>query len=73
MDQAVFEHQQWSNKTTSNLTNEIKLLKEHYKKIESEISVSKTVSGLLTDRMNNVERQYWVNAQYPRGELWFGR
>ena len=44
--------QQQSNKTVSKLTNEIKLLKENYKKLESGISVSKTVSSLLTDQMN---------------------
>ena len=46
------EVQQQSNKTVSKLTNEIKLLKANYKKLESGISVSKTVSSLLTDQMN---------------------
>ena len=36
--------------------------------MESDISVSKTVSSLLTDQMNNVERQCWANAQYSRSE-----
>ena len=58
------EVQQQSNETTSKLTNEIKLLKEKYKKLESDISVSKTVSSLLTEQMNNVVRQCWANAQY---------
>ena len=43
---------QQSNKTVSKLTNEIKLLKENYKKLKSDISVSKTVSSLLTDQLN---------------------
>ena len=30
--------------------------------------MSKTVSSLLTEQMNNVERQCWVNAQYSRRE-----
>ena len=51
------EVQQQSNETISRLTNEIKLLKENYKKLESDISVSKTVSTLLTEQMNNVETQ----------------
>ena len=58
--------QQQSSETISTLTNEIKLLKENYKKLESDISVSKTVSSLLTEQMNNVERQCWSNAQYSR-------
>ena len=58
------EVQQQSNETISKLTNEIKLLKENCKKLKSEILVSKTVSSFLTDQINNVERQCWVNAQY---------
>ena len=30
--------------------------------------MSKTVSSLLTEQMNNVERQCWANAQYSRRE-----
>ena len=56
-------------KLLSKLTNEIKLLKENYKKLESDISVFKTVSSLLTDQMNNVERQCWANAQYSKREF----
>ena len=51
------EVQQQSKETINKLTDEIKLLKENYKKLESDISVSRTVSSLLTDQMNNVERQ----------------
>ena len=62
------EVQQQSNETISKLTDEIKLLKENYKKLESNILVSKNISGLLTDQMNNVEMQCWANAQYSRCE-----
>ena len=62
------EVQQQSNETICKLTDEIKLLKENYKRLESDISVSRTVSSLLTDQMNNVERQCWANAQYSRRE-----
>ena len=51
------EVQQQSKETINKLTDEIKLLKENYKKLESDISVSRTVSSLLTDQINNVERQ----------------
>ena len=51
------EVQQQSNETINKLTNEIKLLKENYNKLESDMSVSKNVSSLLTEQMNNVERQ----------------
>ena len=50
------EVQQQSNETMSKLTDEIKLLKENYKKLESDISVSRTVRSLLTDQVNNVKR-----------------
>ena len=62
------EVQQQSNKAISKLTNEISLLKENYKKLESDRSVSKTVSSLLTNQMNNVEKQCWASAQYSRRE-----
>ena len=62
------EVQQQSNETINKLTNEIKLLKENYNKLESDISVSKNVSSLLTEQMNNVERQCWANAHYSRRE-----
>ena len=62
------EVQQQSNETITKPTNEIKLLKENYKNLESDISVSKTVSSLLADQMNNVERKCWANAHYSRGE-----
>ena len=64
----ILKVQQESNETIIKLTNEIKLLKENHKKLESDISVSKTVSSLLTEQMNNVERQCWANAQYSRRE-----
>ena len=62
------EVQQQSNETINRLTNEIKLLKENYKKLELDISVSKTVSSLLTEQMSNLERQCWSNTQYSRRE-----
>ena len=62
------EVQQQSNETINKLTNEIKLLKENYNKLESDISVSKIVSSLLTEQINNVEGQCWANAQYSRRE-----
>ena len=62
------EKPQESNEPISTLNNEIKLLKENYKRLESEILVSKTVSSLLPDQINNVEKQCWANAQYSRRE-----
>ena len=62
------EVQQQSNEVIGKLTNEIKLLKKNYKKLESEISVSKTISSLLTDQINHVKKQCWTNAQYSRCE-----
>ena len=62
------EVQQQSNKAISKLINEIRLLKENYKKLESDRSVSKTVSSLLTNQMNNVKNQCWASAQYSRRE-----
>ena len=55
----LLEVQQQSNETISRLPNEMKLLKENCKKLESDILVSKTVSSLLTEQMNHVKRQCW--------------
>ena len=44
------------------------MLKENYQELESDTSVSKTVSSLLTEQMINVERQCWSNAQYSTRE-----
>ena len=44
------------------------MLKENYKKLESDVSVSRIVSSLLTEQMINAERQCWSNAQYSRRE-----
>ena len=44
------------------------MLKENYKKPESDTSVSKTISSLLTEQMINVEKECWSKAQYSRRE-----
>ena len=55
-----------SSETISKLTNELKLMKENYKKLESDISVCETVNSLLSNKMSNVERHCWGNTQYSR-------
>ena len=65
---SILEVQQQCNEGICKLTNEIKLLKENYKQLKTEILVSKTVRCLLTDQINNLEKHCWSNAQYSTGE-----
>ena len=37
-------------------------------KLQSELAVSQQVNSLLSNRLTNMERQCWVNAQYSRRE-----
>ena len=50
------------------MKDEVRELKECVKKLEGELSLSKNISELLSDRLVNMERQCWANAQYSRRE-----
>ena len=46
------------------LTADVKDLLGHFKKLESNLAVTKNVNSKLTDRVVQTERQCWTNAQY---------
>ena len=48
--------------------DEVRELKEWVKKLEGELALSKNISELLSDRLVNMERQCWANAQHSRRE-----
>ena len=52
----------------SNINRELSVLRNDFKKIESELSVSKNVSSKLYERVVALERQCWGNNQYSRRE-----
>ena len=56
------------DKTFSNINRELSVLRNNFKKIESELSVSKNVSSKLHERVIALERNCWGNNQYSRRE-----
>ena len=56
----------YTEKSLKSYINELKLMKENYKKLESNISVCETVNSLLSNKMSNVKRHCWANTQYSR-------
>ena len=41
---------------------EIRKSNDNFSKLESELSVTKQVKSLLSSRLVNMERQYWIHA-----------
>ena len=50
----------------TNLTTEVKDLLGYFKKLESDLAVTKNLNSKLMDRVVQTERQCWANAQYSR-------
>ena len=50
------------------INKELSELRNDFKKIESELSVSKNVNSKLHERVVALERQCWENSQYSRRE-----
>ena len=50
------------------LLEEVQHVKDTFKRVESELSVVKTVNHLLSKRLVDMERQCWANAQYSTRE-----
>ena len=51
-----------------NLTSEMNELNTNFKKIESELLVTKNLNGKLLERIVDNERKCWANVQYSRRE-----
>ena len=49
--------QKQTNSTIASLTAEIKRLNEKFQKLESDVSVVKNVSNILSKQMSSIERQ----------------
>ena len=56
------------NQANNKVLEEIRKLNDNFSKLESELSVTKQVSSLLSRRLVNMERQCWANAQYSKRE-----
>ena len=64
----TLEYQAKFDNTLSNINRELSELRNDFKKIESELSVSKNVNSKLHERVVALERQCWGNNQYSRRE-----
>ena len=62
----LLKTQEQTNTTIASLTAEIKRLNENFQMLESDVSVIKNVSNILSKQMPSIERQYWKNTQYPQ-------
>ena len=54
------------DQANNKVLEEIRKLNDNFSKLESELSVTKQVSSLLSRRLINMERQRWANAQYSK-------
>ena len=48
--------------------DEICKLNDNFSKLEADLTVAKNISNLLSQRVVDLERQCWANAQYSRRE-----
>ena len=48
----------------TNLTTEVKDLLRYFKKLKTDVVVTKNVNSKLIERVVQTERQCWANAQY---------
>ena len=64
----TLEYQAKFDNTLSNINKELSELRNDFKKIESELSVSKNVNSKLHERVVVLERQCCGNSQYSRRE-----
>ena len=64
----TLKYQAKFDNTLSNINRELSELRNNFKKIESELSVSKNVNSKLHEQVVALERQCWGNNQYSRGE-----
>lgn len=54
------------NSVNSYSVNELHKMREGFDQIKSDLSVTKRVNTLTSERLQTIEKQYWTNAQYSR-------
>ena len=52
----------------SDLAAELRKMREGFDQMKSDLSITKKVNTLLSERLQTIEKQYWRNAQYSRRE-----
>ena len=48
--------------------DEIRKLNDNFSKLEADVTIAKNINNLLSQRVVDLERQCWANAQYSRRE-----
>ena len=56
------------DEANNRVVQEVRKLSDAFLKLQSELAVSQQVNSLLSNRLTNMERQCWANAQYSRRE-----
>ena len=55
-----------NNEANNKVLEEVRNLSDTISKLSSELSITKNVNTLLSNRLVTLERQCWTNAQYSR-------
>ena len=64
----VLDYKERFDSTLSAITDELKELKTDFRKLESDLAISRYVNNQLTNQLILVERKCWANKQYSRRE-----
>ena len=56
------------DEANNRVVEEVRKLSDAFLKLQSELAASQQVNSLLSNRLTNMERQCWANAQYSRRE-----
>ena len=64
----VLAYKERFDSTLSAITDELKELKTDFRKLESDLAISRYVNNQLTNQLILVERKCWANKQYSRRE-----
>ena len=65
----VLDYKERFDSTLSATTNELKELKTDFRKLESDLLISRNVNDKLTKQLILIERKCWPNEQYSRREF----
>ena len=64
----VLDYEERFGSTLSAITDELKEIKTDFRKLESDLAISRNVNNNLTKQLILVERKCWANEQYSRRE-----
>ena len=64
----ILSQQRKINQDNIGWLDEIRKLNDNFSKLEAGVTVAKNISNLLSQRVVDLERQCWANAQYSRRE-----